>query len=226
MPEAILFRRVEKVAREEAFPAYRANIVAYSVSLIAYQYRDALSLSWIWQHQGLSDELTAMIRHVSRAVYERIIDSAEGRNVTEWCKKDECWDAVRSLEASTTDGVPELSGAPRPPVEGLGHVHDSAPAKDSSRSADDVLLVARVMDVAPGTWLELARWGEATGHLTATQVHLATQLRDGAGAGWERTPTIPQAKRAAFILDMAEKLVGPLDAFHFDDADWTASSQD
>lgn len=206
--QAILFRRVEKIVRDEAFPAYRANIVAYTVALISLRCGTDFRLNRIWQHQAVSDGLGDVIGQLSRVVYRQIIDSADGRNVTEWCKKDDCWSAVRSLAAEIADDFPELTHDERS-VE--------SPSASRTASVDDMLAASRVMDVSAQVWEELVRWGEATQMLTAAQVRLARQLRELAETAWEKAPTAALTKRASFLLDAAESHIGAIDEFRFVD---------
>jgi hypothetical protein len=46
----------------------------------------------------LVHERNAIILIVSRKVYEAIANSSEGRNVTEWCKKEACWLAIQKID--------------------------------------------------------------------------------------------------------------------------------
>ena len=221
--QAILFRRVEKIVRDEAFPAYRANIVAYTVALLAFRFGQDFRLERIWQHQGISDELTDALIGLVRSVHAQIIDSADGRNVTEWCKKEDCWLGMQVLAAEIDGGLPEL--APGRPSDVPASTDTDAPHKSErpSITVDDVLAASRVMDVPADVWRELARWGQATEALTQPQIRLAMQLHETASAGWEKAPTAAVTKRTVHLLDAAERQVGPLADFRFTDEDWKST---
>lgn len=98
--KAILFRQAERIVRQEKFPAYRANIVTYLVAYLSHLRGPSLSLRQIWDDQKTSVELENTLRSWSRRISDAIVTSAAGRNVTEWCKKEECWEAVRNLNNS------------------------------------------------------------------------------------------------------------------------------
>src|SRR5206468_467709 len=55
-------------------------------------------LQRIWREQAVSPALVEAITTFSKAVHEGILTSSNGKNVTEWCKKEECWYAIRSLD--------------------------------------------------------------------------------------------------------------------------------
>ncbi len=221
--QAILFRRVEKIAREEAFPAYRANIVAYTVALLSLRFGADFGLSRIWRYQAVSDALGDAVTRLSpgrlwtdhrlggRQERDRVVQ--EGRLLV----------AMQFLATEIADDFPEASQGGRSdasPVLGCCCLRP----KTSGRAAtvDDVLAMSRVMDVSAEIWQELARWGEATQLFTAAQVRLAIQLHESAESGWERTPTAALTKRASFLLDAAEKHIVSLDGFRFTDEDWAA----
>jgi hypothetical protein len=96
--KAIIFRRAEAIIQELKFGAYKANIVTYTVSFILERTDRRIDLERIWREQAISPALAEAIATVSRAVHEGILASSSGKNVTEWCKKEDCWYAVRSLD--------------------------------------------------------------------------------------------------------------------------------
>lgn len=95
--KAILYRRTERVVTEQALGAYRANTVAYTIAFVSWATERRLDLDLIWRSQNLSAALEEMIRLVSKEVREVLIDAPGNGNVTEWCKKADCWAKVRAL---------------------------------------------------------------------------------------------------------------------------------
>jgi hypothetical protein len=93
----ILFRRAQAVARQLAFPAYRANIVTYSVAYLSVRVPKAIDFDRLWREQDVPPALAEAIRSVEKVVDREIKSSAGARNVTEWCKKEECWKHIRAL---------------------------------------------------------------------------------------------------------------------------------
>jgi hypothetical protein len=104
--KAILFRQAERIARQEKFPAYKANIVTYLIAYLCYRSGSGLSLRRIWDNQQISSELESLLRSWSHQISDAIAATAAGRNVTEWCKKEECWKAIRELDLSLPNPLP------------------------------------------------------------------------------------------------------------------------
>ena len=104
----ILFKAVQKVIRP-LFPAFQANITTYTISLIANRLKNKLDLDKIWQQQEISQQLKAQVQTWSVEVNRILLDSAGGKMVSEWAKKQECWETVReSKYPPLQSGIPEL----------------------------------------------------------------------------------------------------------------------
>ncbi|HEY0124899.1 MAG TPA: AIPR family protein [Rhizobium sp.] len=108
--QTILFRTVQKIVRVGGFQAYQANIAAYTVAALSEITGSRFSLDAIWQKQGLSSQLSGYISKLAVRVNDILRDDAGARQVSEWAKKDECWDSLKaaSLPPLPAD-VPETS---------------------------------------------------------------------------------------------------------------------
>ncbi|MEI7606953.1 MAG: AIPR family protein [Rhodospirillaceae bacterium] len=95
--KAILFKEAQKIIRP-LVPAFQANVTAYTVALIANRIGRLIDLDRIWSNQAIPGELKLQIRTWAQEVNRVLLVSANGRMVSEWAKKAECWQAV--LEAS------------------------------------------------------------------------------------------------------------------------------
>jgi hypothetical protein len=108
--QTILFRATQKIVRAGGFQAYQANITAYTVAALSMIARERLSMDAIWQKQGLSPQLSGYISKLAVRVNDILRKEAGARQVSEWAKKDECWESIRasSLPPLPSD-LPELS---------------------------------------------------------------------------------------------------------------------
>lgn len=107
--QVILFKAVQKIVRSGGYQSYQANITAYTVASIARLAGASFSLDAVWLKQGLSPQLSAWIADVAADVDRILRQSAGARMVSEWAKKDECWEAVMAGKlAPPPSGVPEL----------------------------------------------------------------------------------------------------------------------
>jgi len=118
-----------------------------------------------------------------------------GRNVTEWCKKLECWERVRALPIELAPGMAgELVAVGRPNDE-----RQSIEGPDAS----DIELIQRVARVAGDTWFEISRWAAQTQNLASWQRSIAFGL--GKLAKQSRLPSRKQAAQGIVILRDAHK---------------------
>jgi len=101
----ILFKHVENLVTHQPWyeQGYRANIVTYSLAWLAYlinnQYPNhALDLQIFWNRQGVPDVVSNQMRVLSKETLNFITDpSRELANVTQWCKREICWERMKTL---------------------------------------------------------------------------------------------------------------------------------
>lgn len=105
--KAIIFKSVQKTTRP-LVQAFLANVVAYTVAVVARSYGNAFDLEKVWQRQGVSSQLLEQVRIWACEVNERIHATARGKMVSEWAKRPECRDAMFSRPFSPPSvDVPE-----------------------------------------------------------------------------------------------------------------------
>lgn len=102
--KAILFKSAEKIVQSEKFGGYRANIVTYTLAYLSYKAQQDVDLDKIWKQQSLTPSLQQAIHMISREVHQVITNPPDGRNVTEWCKKESCWKAIQRIPTETFEG--------------------------------------------------------------------------------------------------------------------------
>lgn len=197
---AIIFKKAEKCARQHKFPAYRANAVAYTVALVSFRTAGRVDLSRIWTEQDCSAAIGATLYEWMPLVYDEIVESAGERNVTEWCKAEDCWRNMQTLNVSVSDALEdELSeGQPLPTVGNRRH------QRGLGLSAEDRENIARVMQVTPEGWLHLIGWGSRSQKLRGWQIGIATTLAGYSATSWTKVPSKKQAKQGKEILHVAE----------------------
>jgi hypothetical protein len=200
--QAIIFRQAEKIARTHAFPAYRANAVAYTVSLVSYRTAGRVNLLEIWRAQECSKVLSDTMHDWAPVVLTEIIDSADGRNITEWAKQEGCWRHVQTI------GVTVPARLERQLAEGqpLPTVGSEAGKRGHGLSPADRENIARVMQVTPEQWLYLVSWGGRSGELKDWQVGIASTLASYAATGWSKVPSVKQARQGVEMLSLATDL--------------------
>jgi hypothetical protein len=196
--KAILFRRAEKIVQEQEFGGYRANIVTYSLALILNRTSQRIDLERIWRAQDISPDLSALITSVSRAVHASIVNPPSGKNVTEWCKREDCWNRVQEIPVVIQKGLQEelLS------IERVASREIDRGLNGADRT--EKKLIEELSSVPAETWFKLSRWAKETGNLDPWQRGLAYDLGRLAGRG--KDPSPKQAKQGAKVLSEARKL--------------------
>jgi hypothetical protein len=91
--KAILFKSVQRIVRP-MFKAFQANITVYTVSLISHKLGEKIDLDRIWQEQDVSAQIKNQIQIWASEVEKVLSKSSDGRMISEWSKKPECWSAV------------------------------------------------------------------------------------------------------------------------------------
>ncbi|MDG6249406.1 AIPR family protein [Methanocalculus sp.] len=92
--KAILFRRTDKIVQSLKYGGYKANIVTYTIALLSRHTNQRINLEDIWKKQELSPALEETIIDLSRIVHAHITNPPGGKNITEWCKKEDCWESL------------------------------------------------------------------------------------------------------------------------------------
>ena len=116
--KAIVFRSTERIVSDQSWyeGGYRANIVAYAISKLALdvgKMNKSVDFKKIWAKQSISPPMEAAIATVAKSVQDVLVDPPPGiRNVTEWAKKQACWNGVRTVDVDWPDSfIKELISA-------------------------------------------------------------------------------------------------------------------
>jgi AIPR protein len=107
--KAIIFKSAHKIIRP-LFPAFQANITAYTVSIVALKLGQNFDFQRVWQEQAISSQLQKQIAIWAHEVSEALHQGAGGKMISEWAKKVECWLKVRNSGYSQAqNAIPESS---------------------------------------------------------------------------------------------------------------------
>lgn len=103
--QAIIFKTSQKFIRSK-FPAFQANITAYTVAILSQEIGSRISLQKIWINQRISEGLINQILIWSEEVNNYLYESARGKMISEWAKKKECWELLSKCNYSKVN--PEI----------------------------------------------------------------------------------------------------------------------
>lgn len=193
--KAILFKQAEKIIGSLQFGGYRANIVTYTLASIFHHTSGRIDLDRIWQQQGISEGLSYTIEAVSKDVHQILVAPPDGKNITEWCKKEDCWARVHALSL-------DLSALSEGDLLATGQ--GDADSGIESLDSEEQEKILHVAAVPAEIWYQMASWAKETHHLQAWQRGLAASLGKLRNMG--RKPSIKQAKQGLIMLEEAERL--------------------
>jgi hypothetical protein len=201
---SILFRQAESLVQAMQFGGYRANIVTYTIAYLSYKTAQRIDLGRIWREQNITLAIAQAIKAVAPSIQAVIISPPGGKNVTEWCKKEECWKSIQQLDI-------KLPAAFEEEVLGFAPVRGSASGSETTPLTDDeAAVVAQIRTVSSQTWFDIAVWAKETGNLQIWQRGIAASLGKLASRG--KDPSIKQALHGSKILKEVVSLGFDLEA--------------
>jgi hypothetical protein len=109
----ILFRELERLVSAQSWYSggYRANVVAYSMAKLASMIREQvptkiLDTKAIWTRGFLTKAMVDQLTRIALAMHEVITDPPAGvQNVTEWSKRELCWQRAAAVRVDLDDAV-------------------------------------------------------------------------------------------------------------------------
>jgi hypothetical protein len=192
--KAILFKETDRVVAGMQFGGYKANIVYYTIACLSHVTAQRLNLAAIWEHQDLDDDLREAIGDLSHLAFYVITElTPRGANVTEWCKREQCWRLMQEQPWTLPHQVERsLVGRRR------GDVSESA---SSNGQGDEDRLIAEVAAIGGDGWLALSNWAKETGNLQSWQRKIAYDI--GVRIKRGREPSYKQAVQGKRIVEAA-----------------------
>jgi hypothetical protein len=195
---AILFKETKRIVSRQKFGGYEANIVTYTLAWLSHRTAKRVDLDAIWAAQALPVPLAEFIELVSARTHHHVTKPPGGQNITEWCKKEKCWESFRELDLEVPSGVDAAL------ITQDARARSAEHTLDEQASAAEAELIATVAAVPAETWYNLATWAKATQSLLPWQRGLAFSLGRVAEGG--RTPSRKQAAQGQKMLEEARSL--------------------
>ncbi|MFK5895148.1 MAG: hypothetical protein QM504_18190, partial [Pseudomonadota bacterium] len=135
-------------------------------------------------------------------IWEKIVETAEGRNVTEWAKKLACWEEIQILDLMIPAGL-EKSLRDGDPLPTVGSAAKNG--KADQLSTIDRQNINRVIQHDADFWWNLAVWGKKTGNIQSIQINIIRTIASYAADEWEKVPSAKQSKHCVTALEVAKK---------------------
>ena len=195
---AIMFKETDDIIKSTEWykekHSYKANVVAYTMSVIFDHIRTSfgeytIDFMRIWNDQCLYSELRDQIAVLCEEVYEFITsDSRLTENVTEWCKKEECWKRVRKEKWTF---LPEFL---KTLVSVQSLKQDEEEAKKTQKVANEVDELKFIFAAGSAYWKQVLDWGVSRNLLSPMEMDILKLIINQDITG--RIPTDKQAKVA------------------------------
>ena len=156
---AILFRKTEKLVSAQSWynGGYRANVVAYTLALLGYyasQHERALDFMKIWRQQSISPDVETAIKITAKLVHDNIISPPDWiSNVTEWCKKDGCWQRLKEKADELENTLPDDFKAGL--IDKNQVIEEQRTAKKEQKIDDGIEVQTKVMKITGSEWRAL-----------------------------------------------------------------------
>jgi hypothetical protein len=199
---ALIFRATEKLVSAQPWydGGYRANIVAYGIALIqelAKRSGKVLDTRGIWSTQAVPSELLDALRVTTCFASGELRNPAQGiSNVTEWAKREKCWERMKGRVDTLADQLPD------------GFAHMLIPAADERRERsearkDQVLLagvaaITRAMQVSTRTWRQIRDRLQDQRALSDKEASILAYMT-------QEPKRMPSDKQAAILMQLLSK---------------------
>lgn len=197
---AIIFDGIDVMVKKASWyntGGYKLNIVPYTISKLFSMIPKGKAFNWqlVWQRQELYPAFLEQANIVAQIVNQFICDS-HGVIVTEYCKKEETWNAMKVLGIQL---LPEFYDSLVDAVEVRDEQRDAVKEQKEIHKINDEVLVYQL---GCQYWTELLNNESAVRELNARDIsflEFASQM-DTSG----RLPTTAQAR---VILAVRQKLI-------------------
>lgn len=199
---AIIFRWTEKMVSGQPWynGGYRANIVAYAIASLnelSKQQEKSIDFQRIWGRQEIYLPLADALEVSAKFINDDISMPPEGiSNISEWCKKDGCWDRIFGKLHMLRERLGEdfwysLVGKDAVIVE-------EKQAKKTQHIDDGIDAQKRVFEVPAIKWTEIRKAGLERRFINEKEVGI---LRVA-----EQIPNkIPSEKQSEILVQVLEK---------------------
>lgn len=197
--KAIIFKRTEKVVSDQPWyeGGYRANIVAYAIAKMAHdvtEMKRAVNFQAIWNTQSIPADMEQALVHVAKAVHDVLIDPPTGiRNVTEWAKKQACWDRVQRMDIDWPAGfLDEL-------ISRDEQKDRRREGRKDQRLLNGIEAQTAVVNAGGAFWQQVREWGHGRKLLSERDMGVLTTA--------SRVPEkLPSEKQAALVAEIFSRL--------------------
>ena len=200
---AILFKKTEKIVSVQPWfnrGYYKANIVAYTLALLSKLCADmgkSFDFMKVYEVQDITDLMRDAIELTAKVVFDSIMTPMAGiSNISEWCKKEACWDR---LQLKTCELKSLL---PKPFLNSLISKEDIVEAAKSAAKVqkidNGIEVQKKVISIPAAKWRQILADGKKKNLFSPMEVgilQVAAQI----------PAKIPSEKQSFILIDVLAK---------------------
>lgn len=181
--------------------SYKANVIAYTLSLLFYYIRHnkkgyEIDFDRIWNMQDIYEELEDQIKVLTKEVYDYITGPRETENVTEWCKKEICWNRAKSKVWTFND--PFLYSL----VSVKEMETEQKKEKATRKLANEVDALKEILARGSDYWKQMLQWGRENRALSEKEVSILQMV-----INMNYTGRIPTEKQAKVVMAARKRMI-------------------
>lgn len=202
---AIMYKRADEIIRQTDWykekRAYKANIIAYTLSIVFDFIRKKhkgyeLDFMRIWNSQDIYYELENVIRVLSKEVYNFITGPRPTDNVTEWCKKELCWEHAKA-QVWTIDNDFVSTLVP----EGQT-ISEKKEEKKTRELENEVDALSEILARGSEYWKQVLEWGSSRKMLAEMEISILRLV-----VNMDLTGRVISAKQAKVVIAARKRLI-------------------
>lgn len=200
---AIIFKTTENIVTSQQWykeiKAYRANIVTYSIAIIFNEIKKrninkTIDFKSIWNNQKINSILERQLIVTTKEAFDFITrDDRLTLNVTEWCKKELCWERAQNtsftLNEEFIDNLIDISEENQ----------EQSDAKKDRKTENQLNYEIEVVKLGTEYWKSVLEFGKNNRLLTPMEEDL---LKVATNLNYK----LPSSKQAKLILEIRNRL--------------------
>lgn len=200
---AIIFKYIDKmVPRQDWYDkGYKANIVTYSMAFFHHSLKVQfpgmeLNLKYIWEKQRLQEAMKFELTRIAKYIFQYITDETRAiSNVTEWCKKEQCWIVLKSKKFLLRNEINECL------IDKQDMKKEILDGIKEERENKGIEVQTEVIMKGQDYWERLLSWGKSQKLLNEIDISFllaATKINYG---------RIPSERQCQRILNIKAKMI-------------------
>lgn len=203
---AIIFRRTDEIVKHTDWwkekHSYKANVISYTMSVIFDYIRKhkkgfEIDFMKIWNLQDLYPELERQIKDLCTDVYHFITrDDRLTENVTEWCKKEICWERAQKAHWDIHSDLLNTLVAQSVIDD------EKKEAKSKQKVSNELNDLKYIIAAGKNYWQNVLQWGSGRRLLSDMEISILKLV-----INMETTGRIPSDKQAKVVKKARERLI-------------------